>query len=159
MKESKNIVMLELLISNLYKTIRAERNEYFKRHSLTPPQYDVLSCLYSGNMTLSDISETLLLDSSTLVGVVDRLMDKDWVLKKVSPKDRRKNILSLSDKGKEQYESISTFISPTLTKLFEDIDESEQDSFFKTLDKIIGKMGLSTSYKVLTRDNLKPVRV
>ncbi len=134
--QNKNVANLQTLITYLSKAIRDERKLFFKRYPVTPTQYDVLMCLRKKNMTISALSDEVLLDSSTLVGIVDRLERKGWILKKVSPKDRRKNIITITPKGKNVVDVIPPFVSVTLTKLLTSLNLEEQKQLQKILDKI-----------------------
>jgi len=155
-KDSAKI--LETLIPYFYRTSRGEKAEFCKKYKLTPTQLDVLTTLKWKRMNLSQLSEATLLDSSTLVGIVDRLSKREIIHKKVSHKDRRQNILSLSKNGNKLIESIPDFISPTLMFVLEELDKEEREDFIRIFRKILKKMKLTELLPSrLNNNGIRPV--
>ena len=73
-----------------------------KRFGLTGPQLWALWELgRSGPCALKDLAERMKLDSSTVVGVVDRLVLKGLVVRNPDPADRRRISLAPTAKGEE----------------------------------------------------------
>ena len=73
-----------------------------KRFDLTGPQLWALWELSrSGPSALKDLAERMKLDSSTVVGVVDRLVSKGLVVRNPDPQDRRRISLVPTPKGEE----------------------------------------------------------
>ncbi|MCE1248781.1 MAG: winged helix DNA-binding protein [Firmicutes bacterium] len=135
--------ILETIIPFLYRSLRTEKTEFYRQYALTPAQVEVLQALKAKNMTLSDLSEAVMLDSSTLVGVVDRLETQAYLKKKISSKDRRKNIISLTEKGTQLLSSIPPFSSGTLQFLISDMDADQQNIFCNSIEQIADKFGIA----------------
>ena len=73
-----------------------------KRFDLTGPQLWALWELgRSGPLALKDLAERMKLDSSTLVGVVDRLVAKGLIVRNPDATDRRRISLVPTSKGEE----------------------------------------------------------
>ena len=73
-----------------------------KRFDLTGPQLWALWELgRSGPLALKDLAEKMKLDSSTLVGVVDRLVAKGLIVRNPDATDRRRISLVPTSKGEE----------------------------------------------------------
>jgi len=73
-----------------------------KRFGLTGPQLWALWELgRNGPCALKDLAEKMKLDSSTVVGVVDRLVVKGLVVRNPDPQDRRRISLAPTAKGEE----------------------------------------------------------
>ena len=73
-----------------------------KRFDLTGPQLWALWELgRSGPSALKDLAERMKLDSSTVVGVVDRLVAKGLVVRNPDPDDRRRISLTPTAKGED----------------------------------------------------------
>jgi len=149
--------ILEKIIPYIYRMLRNEKNEFCRKYSLTPTQLDVLSALKTGGMNLSTLSEFTLLDSSTLVGIVDRLEKRKLLTKKVSPKDRRKNNLKLTDKGKKLLDSIPPFSSKVLQLILENMDDEQREQFIEIMNIILKNLELQ-NVLIATKKELKPVR-
>ncbi|MCD4785499.1 MAG: MarR family winged helix-turn-helix transcriptional regulator [Candidatus Eremiobacteraeota bacterium] len=148
--------ILEKLIPYIYRMLRSEKNDYYKKYSLTPTQMDVLSTLKTGSMNLSTLSELVLLDSSTLVGIVDKLEKRELLIKKVSPKDRRKNNLKLTRKGNNLLRSIPPFTSPILKLAIEKLGDKEKKQFIDIMNSILRNLELE-DLMISSKNELKPV--
>lgn len=149
--------VLEKLIPYIYRLLRSEKTNFCKKYSLTPTQMDVLATLKTSSMNLSTLSELTLLDSSTLVGIVDRLEKKDLLIKKVSPKDRRKNNLKLTEKGKKLLRSIPPFTSLILQLAIEKLSDKEKKQFVDIMNIILKNLELQDILKS-SKNELKPVQ-
>ena len=72
---------------------------------LTPDQYQALLaiCAGAGNGRLSirDLAEQLQVRHHSTVGIVDQLVARGAVVREVAPDDRRKILLTLTEKGTE----------------------------------------------------------
>jgi DNA-binding MarR family transcriptional regulator len=69
---------------------------------LTMPQLKVVLLLYlNGSMRMSDIASSLGMSLATATGVIDRLVERETVLREADPNDRRVVLCRLSDKGED----------------------------------------------------------
>nr|WP_227665459.1 MarR family transcriptional regulator [Lysinibacillus varians] len=68
---------------------------------LTYPQYLVLLALWGqDSLVVKQISEKLSLGIGTLNPILNKLVDKGWVTKETSSKDKRAVIISLTEKAR-----------------------------------------------------------
>lgn len=69
-------------------------------HGVTPIQFAVLQAVSEeSDQTAADIGASLMIDSATIVGVIDRLSALDLIARAADPADRRINRLSLTARG------------------------------------------------------------
>ncbi len=69
---------------------------------LTMPQLKVVLLLFlNGPVRMSDIASALGVSLATATGVVDRLVERDIVLRESQPEDRRVVLCRLSEKGQK----------------------------------------------------------
>lgn len=122
---------------NLGRVMRRVQNHY--KHSLapyglTPPQLFVFNALWtSDGMNLSELSDRVCLDNSTLTGIVDRMETSGLVLRRQDPANRRAVSVFLTPRAKE--------IGPQVLKLADELDEilrrpfssAQMDNFEKVL--------------------------
>ncbi|MCX6798493.1 MAG: MarR family transcriptional regulator [Candidatus Diapherotrites archaeon] len=99
-KDALRIKMLSAVIG------RAARHDLEKRleaekAAINPLGLGVLRALCRNNCTISELSQKLFLASATLVPVIDSLEKDGFITRKSDPKDRRRNPLLLTAKGKE----------------------------------------------------------
>lgn len=78
------------LLGKAYQKAHGEFQKRLRPYGLTNMQHLVLEGLwYREGMTAAELSKCLILDKATLSGVLDRLVDAGWILKKPDPDDRR----------------------------------------------------------------------
>ena len=74
---------------------------------LTLNQLRVLFHLrYHEGRTMGDISDKLQVSHSTATGIVDRLVDRDLVVRVHDTVDRRRVVVAMSEGGREQVEAM-----------------------------------------------------
>lgn len=75
-------------------------------YKISSLQYGIMNMLQVEAVTISEISRRLGMDPSTLVRTVDSLEKKDLVKRGSDPKDRRRNPISLTEKGKKLLQEV-----------------------------------------------------
>jgi DNA-binding MarR family transcriptional regulator len=158
LEDQQTIFLFQNIVTHFYKQIRGERCIFFKSFPITPAQYDVLQCLNEKSLSLSQLSDELLLDSSTLVGIVFKLESKEWVKKKVNPRDRRKNILTITEKGKMILDRIPPFTSKVIENMFEQMKSGERAEVDKTLKKIVKILEKSYTFTDSSLSNMEHLK-
>ena len=105
MENSGNKQTLRLWLRWLNCTTRIEneiRCRLREQFQVTLPQFDLLSALERTDepMTMSELSQYLLVSNGNVTGVVRRLQEKGWLEMKHRHRDRRKMTVSLTKQGK-----------------------------------------------------------
>jgi DNA-binding MarR family transcriptional regulator len=86
----------------LYTESRRITKELARRADLTSPQLAVVKVLEQvGDMSLSELSEKISAQNSTVTGIIDRMERGDLVMRERSKEDRRIVIIRLTEKGRE----------------------------------------------------------
>ena len=84
------------------KEITRKYKPYLDKLNITYTQYIVLMVLWENDhLSVKEIGDRLYLDSGTLTPLLNKLIDKGYISKKVDPKDNRELIISLTKKGLE----------------------------------------------------------
>jgi DNA-binding MarR family transcriptional regulator len=102
-----NSLDFETLAMFRYQMRKFQRfsKDLLSSEDLTPDQYQALLaiCASSGNGRLSirDLAEQLQVRHHSTVGIVDQLVLRGAVIREVAPDDRRKILLTLTNKGEE----------------------------------------------------------
>ncbi|MBC3185719.1 MarR family transcriptional regulator [Corynebacterium sp. zg-331] len=74
-------------------------------------EYWVLTCLDSGNATSqSYLSTLLMIDASDMVRLVDSLEKRGWAARERDPKDRRRQIVAITKKGRKARASMAELV-------------------------------------------------
>ena len=121
-RNEKNQAMVNLLFTSNWM-LEKIRN-FVNQEGITPQQYNILRILRGADMPLSTlhIRERMLDKMSDTSRVVERLLAKGFVVKKISEKDKRKVDVVISDKGRKVLEKL-------------DARNNELDGIFKNLTK------------------------
>jgi DNA-binding MarR family transcriptional regulator len=91
---------ISFLTSAAAKAMNRLARERLAPHGITPSQYAVMRGLYEkGGQTGAEISASLVIDSATLTGVLDRLERAGFLARKADRDDRRINRLELTADG------------------------------------------------------------
>jgi MarR family transcriptional regulator, organic hydroperoxide resistance regulator len=91
---------ISFLTSAAAKAMNRLARERLAPHGITPSQYAVMRGLYEkGGQTGAEISASLVIDSATLTGVLDRLERAGFLARKADLDDRRINRLELTADG------------------------------------------------------------
>jgi MarR family 2-MHQ and catechol resistance regulon transcriptional repressor len=94
---------------------------------LTPPQFYVLATIgYAGSLPFGEIGAKMLVTVSNLTGIVDRLEDKKFVVRKRDDKDRRVVHVMLTEKGAKLYKSTIPLFEKCVGEIFAGLDKAEQ---------------------------------
>jgi len=78
-------------------------------------QYGILRMLQFETLTISEISQRMGLDPSTLVRAVDALERKGLAQRGSDPRDRRRNPITITDKGRELVTAVPVIAGEDLT--------------------------------------------
>jgi DNA-binding MarR family transcriptional regulator len=110
---------------------------------ITYPQYIVLMVLWEHeSLSVKDICGHLFLESNTVTPLINRLVQKQLVLKKRSEIDERTVIVSLTSKGKALKEK-AVLLPDKIFKSIQNsgIEKNEIIDFQKSLTKLLDKLG------------------
>jgi DNA-binding MarR family transcriptional regulator len=133
----------EKLVVNVLFTgnwINLDNSKKLKPHGLTLPQYNVLRILrgqYPKPVTVNLLIERMLDKSSNASRIVDRLLAKNYVTRRVCKKDRRSVDVLITDKGLEMLKKIDS-LQPGWRKDYETLSPAEAKKLNLLLDKLRG---------------------
>ncbi|MCO4781455.1 MAG: MarR family transcriptional regulator [Candidatus Cloacimonetes bacterium] len=132
------------ILKSLRKIIRAidlNSKKLSKDYKITIPQ--LLCLLEIGDQTsvsASFIAKQISLSPSTLVGVLDRLEAKKFIVRTRSESDRRSQLLSLTEEGKSFVKTAPSPLQENFCKALSELSPLEQSSIFLSLQKIVELM-------------------
>jgi DNA-binding MarR family transcriptional regulator len=106
-----NTLDIESLANFRYQVRRFLRfsKDLLSSEDLTPDQYQALLAIRASASKLSirDLAEQLQVRHHSTVGIVDQLVSRAAVVREVAPDDRRKILLSLTEKGEEMIQRLA----------------------------------------------------
>mgnify|MGYP003565190521 CR=1 FL=1 len=90
------------LLAKAYQKAHAKIKARVKQYGITPIQHLVLEALWDEEgLYAVELSKNLSLDNATLSGVLERLEEGGWIIKRVDEEDRRYIRVYLTKKGKD----------------------------------------------------------
>lgn len=110
--------------------------------TITPAQSGILFLLKRKNgQTMSELTQVLSIDNSTLTGLVDRLERAGFVKRNAGMADRRASHVFITDRGSDEIERARSVIRRVNEKIKTGFTESEIDAFRKILQSFFVRFG------------------
>ena len=109
---------------------------------VTPVQTRTLVCLSCRGRPLNqrELERELHLRPSTVNGIVSRLEEKGYLIRRISPADGRCRLVSLTDAGREKVEAFRTSLEKTNCRLCRSLSPAEQTQLSEMLSRIIADL-------------------
>lgn len=128
--------VLEAIIY-LYTESRRVTKELARRADLTGPQLTVVKLLETfGDLSLSELSDRIRAQNSTVTGIIDRMEREGLVARERSKEDRRVVFIKLTTKGRQLAQEIP--VEPM--EIFKGALESLSAQEVRDLMRILGKV-------------------
>jgi MarR family 2-MHQ and catechol resistance regulon transcriptional repressor len=100
-------------------------------------EYAILEILYEENgQSIYQIGEEVMVASSTMTYLVDKLEKNNYIRREASPEDRRSFIVRLTEDGKELVEEILPEHEAKMTEIFSCFTEEETENIMHLLGKV-----------------------
>lgn len=130
---------LKLLVVMLRasQTVSDKVKKDMLEYGVNPTEFAVLELLYSkGNQPIQKIGDKILLASSSLTYVVDKLEKKELVKRVDCPEDRRIKYASITDQGKTFMDQVFPKHKEKIEEIFSHLTEEEIDMAIDLFKKI-----------------------
>lgn len=128
--------VLEAIIY-LYTESRRITKELARRADLTGPQLTVVKLLETfGDISLSELSEKIRAQNSTVTGIIDRMEREDLVTRERSKEDRRVVFIRLTAKGRELARAIPVEPMEIFKGALEGLSAQEVRDLMRILTKL-----------------------
>ncbi|MCB1877941.1 MAG: MarR family transcriptional regulator [Chromatiales bacterium] len=106
-------------------------------YELTPEQFALLSRLWEEDgVPQRVLAERLLKDRPTVTRILDRMVDKGLVTRRMDPADRRSYSICLTDKGRELQAPLVRLAMEVRECAFAELDEDERERVRQILNRI-----------------------
>ncbi|MBN1552052.1 MarR family transcriptional regulator [bacterium] len=113
-------------------------------HNITGPQLLCLDMIVrNGPIIQSELGKKLSISVSTINGILDRLEVKNFVMRERKDRDRRKVIITATERGREMISNAPLPIQDRLLRAVQQMPVSEQISLTESLERITQLMGFS----------------
>ena len=91
---------------------------------------------YKGTLTQQEIADTLGLDKTNILRIIDLLSDQKLVIRAQKPTDRRAHLIQLTKKGEQKMPEINSAIEKLNQLAFSKLPKEEASMFYNTLAKV-----------------------
>ena len=121
------------------QVIEAElRKRLRDRFEMTLPQFDVLAALYRNpdGITMTALSEALMVSNGNVTGIIDRLMTKQYVARETSAGDRRRFIVKLTPEGREQFGGIAAMHENWVDELLSGVQADRAENALAKFERL-----------------------
>ncbi|WP_277587309.1 MarR family winged helix-turn-helix transcriptional regulator [Psychrobacillus antarcticus] len=107
------------------------------RNELNPTEFAVLEVLYQrGDQPIQMIGKKVLISSSSITYVIDKLEQKKFVVRKACPEDRRVTYASLTSLGKTLMDQIFPNYEKKMEEIFCQLTDTDMKKMIELLTKI-----------------------
>jgi len=139
-KGSYDLRILQAL-RRIIRAVDIHSHKLSTQHKITGPQ---LACLMAveeeGPLTSSNLAKKVYLSPSTVVGIIDRLEEKQLVERNRSNVDRRQVHISITGQGEKLIAEAPSLLQDTLATALVELPEIEQVSITLALEKLVDLM-------------------
>ena len=116
-------------------------NKILGKYDLTSSQATILGYIYKTEkvgieIQQKDIEEYFYLKNPTVTGILDRLEKKSFVVRKVSDKDRRKKIVTLTTSSRKIHYEVNNCIKSFIQKAYQGVTKEEKEIFINMINKV-----------------------
>lgn len=130
-----------LFISTMFNLVRSLKNESETCCKLCGPvsEKELFIIVFVGQneqVSMSDLAGNLEAPLSTLTSIVDKLVEKKYLLRWHSDEDRRVVRVALGKKGKESYKIFLQQKNKLAEKVLSQLNEKEQTSLMIAIDRL-----------------------
>jgi len=121
-------------LSDVARAMRTYVDQRAREHGMTRAQWGVLARLErQEGMTQAEMADTLEIQPISLVRLIDRLCEQSLIERRPHPRDRRANLLYLTDKGRATLALLVPLGKEIAADLFADLGEADVADFLQTL--------------------------
>jgi len=135
--DEKLSLKLFVVLSRALDAVRKSIEKEIRTYGLNPTEFAVLELLYNkGEQSAQKIGEKVLIASSSITYVVDKLEKKDLILRTHYPEDRRIINVSITDEGRKMMDEIFPVHTKGIQRILEGLDTNEKKEMISQLKKL-----------------------
>lgn len=135
--ESPEIRILSAL-RRIIQVMDIHSRQLVSNYDVTAPQLMSLAVVAEeGPISLGDIAKSVHLSPSTIVGVLDRLVDKNYVKRRRDKKDRRLINVTITEKGRELIKKAQHPFMDILESTKKEFPLPEREKVADCLEKLV----------------------
>lgn len=137
---AKSRVRLWLKILRVSRYVENQLKEKLKTEfNSTLPRFDVLAALgrFEDGLKMNELSDVLRVSNGNVTGIIDRLVEGEFVVRMSLPGDRRASIVKLTDLGKAEFKKRALAHEQWIDQMFGSIEEEDLSVLSERFDLMI----------------------
>lgn len=87
----------------------------------------------TGSISLIDLANLLNLDNSTMSRTVNNLVNSEYVMRELDPKDRRYVTIALTESGRELFKEIESGMELKYAEIYERLPKDKREQILESL--------------------------
>lgn len=136
-KETELSLKLFVVMSRAFQSVQKKVIEDIRRYGLNQTEFAVLELLYNkGSQPIQKIGKKILLASSSMTYVIDKLEEKKLIQRKACAKDRRVIYAHITQDGLDMMDNIFPKHEQALNDIFGGLTEKQKESLISELKKV-----------------------
>ena len=136
-KDVQLSLKLFIVLTRTLESIQQQAIKVIRSHELNKTEFGVLELLYSkGDHPIQQIGQKLLLASSSITYVVDKLEKKNLLKRKPCPKDRRVTYVSITEDGTHLMDDVFPKHRQSINEICAGLDINEKTVMIEQLKKL-----------------------
>lgn len=144
-KSEQQKAFIHIMVTNSW--LNEYQKDFFKPYNISKQQYNAMRILrgqFPSGLSVNNVKDRMLDKMSDTSRLVDRLVSKELVERKINKEDRRASVVSLTIKGMRLMEKIDDKIHE-LESLFDNLTVDEAKHLNTLLEKVRQKRPLKIS--------------
>jgi DNA-binding MarR family transcriptional regulator len=130
---------INFLLGKAYQKANQLSKQKLSSYNLTSVQFAVLHLLWEKDgQHAAELGERLQLDGATMTGLLDRLIQKELIVRCPDPNDRRVNRIYLTNKGRQLEQNLNQKMDEANEEILKSFTEAEVKLFKQMVAKIGG---------------------
>src|SRR5690625_2626679 len=128
---------LFVVLSRAMQSVQKQIAKDIKKYNMNQTEFAVLELLYhKGEQPIQKIGQKVLLASSSITYVVDKLEKKGFLSRKACAKDRRVTYAEITEEGKQFMDDIFPEHEAEIHNIFGGLTEDEKEEMIVQLKKL-----------------------
>lgn len=140
---NREAIVDEVLIAlrQIIRTIDLHSKRISKKIGITGPQLLVLKAIPKvSNPNLKKVAEHVKLSSATVSLILDKLMEKGYIIRQPHLQDKRITLLALTEKGQETIKNSPSLLQDEFIDAFGKLEAWEQTLILSSLQRVATMM-------------------
>ncbi|WP_062353627.1 MarR family winged helix-turn-helix transcriptional regulator [Bacillus kwashiorkori] len=136
-KDQQLSLKLFIVLTRALEAIQKQIIKDIKNYNLNLSEFSVLELLYhKGDQPIQKIGQKVLLASSSITYVIDKLEEKKYIKRKACPKDRRVTYAVITDEGKNFMDGIFPKHKKAISQIMAGLSTEEKATMIPQLKKL-----------------------